>query len=119
MVAYLKVLSKKRALLAGCSAYPSTLKTVTIASSEMSIKFYQITQRHIPDDSTVHSENLESNILRAVYDITGTGATLLHTHKSESCGSQHINDEIMLVINTEGGEFVPGVKIYIDHVKIS
>jgi hypothetical protein len=54
--------------------------------------------------------------LRAVYDITGIGATVLHTHKSESCGSQHIN-EIMLVINTEGREFVPGVKIYTDRVK--
>jgi hypothetical protein len=57
--------------------------------------------------------------LGAVYDITGTGTTVPHTHKSGSCGSQHINEEIMLVINTDGRKFVPGVEIYIHHVKIS
>jgi hypothetical protein len=99
------------------------LKTEAIHYSEAAIKFYQITQRRIPDDSTLQSENLRCSTLKAVYDITGTGTTVLYTHKSESCGSQHISDQIMLVINTEGSEFylpfVPDVKIYRDSVKIS
>jgi hypothetical protein len=61
--------------------------------------------------------------LKAVYDVTGAGTTAFYTHKSDSCGSRRINDELKLVINTEGREcclpFVPDMKIYIDSVKIS
>jgi hypothetical protein len=51
---------------------------------------------HIPDDIGLHNENVDSNTLKAVYDVTGAGTTVLYTHKSDSCGSQHINDELRL-----------------------
>jgi hypothetical protein len=40
--------------LISCSAYSSTLKMEAICSSETSVEFQRITQRYIPEDSTLH-----------------------------------------------------------------
>jgi hypothetical protein len=41
--------------LVSCSAYSSTLKMEAICSSETSVDIQQITQRYIPEDSTLHN----------------------------------------------------------------
>jgi hypothetical protein len=44
-------------VLAACLAYSSALKMIAVRPTETSAVFYQSTQHHIPEDSTLHDFN--------------------------------------------------------------
>jgi hypothetical protein len=47
-------------ILAACLVYSSTLKMEAVLSSEISVNFYHVIRRHIPEDSTLGNHNREN-----------------------------------------------------------